>query len=465
MAEMQVPKFKEFISEAKEDKKFLRLLIITDEPEKAKEFHTADRLREECDKLKYPNYLFKLTGGYTTYKDGIRRFHNKDDKKGFEIDSDTVAVIRGSVTRKDSWLDYVSILERANVCLVNSRQCISVCADKYRTSLRLADYGLTEPKTILINDPENSVEQVEEAGLKFPIILKTLRGSKGVGVLFVESAKALDSIVQLVHKQDEDTDLLAQQYIKTDYDVRAHVLGGKLIAAMKRPVIEGDFRSNVSQGSEPENIKLTELEIEDCLRAAKAVGGLWSAVDFIPSKNREKEPPYFLEVNSSPGTEGIEDATKLNISNIVISHFADKENRYKVPTECGYKEVLTIKPFGEIIAKFDTGNSGMPVIHADKYKVSGRQIRWTLLGKTITSDIIRKEEISVGGLRDYDETRYVVKLDVEFAGGFYKDVEFTLDDRDERTLILLDRAFMNRLNVMVNPQRKYVITTKYSLPN
>jgi ribosomal protein S6--L-glutamate ligase len=78
---------------------------------------------------------------------------------------------------------------------------------------------------------------------------------------------------------------------------------------MKRPVIEGDFRSNVSQGSEPENIKLTELEIEECLRAAKAVNGLWSAVDFIPSKNREKEPPYFLEVNSSPGTEGIEDAT------------------------------------------------------------------------------------------------------------------------------------------------------------
>jgi len=463
MAEMQVPKFKEFISEAKEDKKFLRLLIITDEPEKAKEFHTADRLREECDKLKYPNYLFKLTGGYTTYKDGVRRFHNKDDKKGFEITSDTVAVVRGSITRKDSWLDFVSILERANVCLVNSRQCISVCADKYRTSLRLADYGLTEPKTILINDPENSVEQVEEAGLKFPIILKTLRGSKGVGVLFVESAKALDSIVQLVHKQDEDTDLLAQQYIKTDYDVRAHVLGGKLIAAMKRPVIEGDFRSNVSQGSEPENIKLTELEIEDCLRAAKAVGGLWSAVDFIPSKNREKEPPYFLEVNSSPGTEGIEDATKLNISNIVISHFANKDNRYKVPTECGYKEVVTVKPFGEIVAKFDTGNSGMPVIHADSYKVSGKQIRWTLLGKTITSDIIRKEEISVGGLRDYDETRYVIKLDVEFAGGLYKDVEFTLDDRDERTLILFDRAFMNKLNVMVNPQRKYVITTKYSI--
>ena len=461
---MQVPKFKDYLTEAKVDKeKFLRLLIITDEPEKAKEFHTADRLREECDKLKYPHYLFKLTGGYTTYEDGIRRFHNQDDKKGFEIDSDTVAIIRGSITRKDSWMDFVSILERANVCCVNNRQSINICADKYRTSLRLADYGLTEPKTILINDPEKSVELVEEAGLKFPIILKTLRGSKGVGVLFVDTEKGLDSIVQLIHKQDEDTDLLAQQYIKTDYDVRVHVLGGKVIAAMKRPVIEGDFRSNVSQGSKPEKIELTELEIEESLRAAKAVNGHWSAVDFIPSKNREKEPPFMLEVNSSPGTEGIEDATKLNISNIVISYFANKDNRYKTPTECGYKEVVTVKPFGEIIAKFDTGNSGMPVIHADKYKVDGKQIRWSLLGKTVTSDIIRKEEISVGGLRDYDETRYVIKLDVEFAGGLYKDVEFTLDDRDERTLILFDRAFMNRLNVMVNPQRKYVITTKYSI--
>src|SRR5210317_2057262 len=460
---MQVQPFKNYLEEATGSKKFLRLLIITDEPEEAKTFHTADRLQEECKKLNYPFYLFKLTGGYTTFEDGVRRFHNKDDKKGFEVGAMTVAIIRGSITRKDSWMDFVSILERANATLVNPRTTINVCADKYRTALRLADYGLTQPKTKLINDPETAIDQVEQADIKFPLIMKTLRGSKGVGVLFLDSERGLDSIVQLIHKQDEDADLLVQEYIKTEYDVRVHILGGKFLAAMKRPVIEGDFRSNVSQGSKPENIKLTELEIEECLKASKAVGGYWAAVDFIPSKNREKEPPFMLEVNSSPGTEGIEDATDKNISNIVISYFADKDNRYKVPTECGYKEVVTIKPFGQIIAKFDTGNSGMPVIHADKFKVDGRKITWSLLGKTVTSDIIRKEEISVGGLRDYDEDRYVVKLDVEFAGGYYKDIEFTLDDRDERTLILFDRAFMNRLNVMVNPQRKYVITTKYSI--
>ena len=125
--------------------------------------------------------------------------------------------------------------------------------------------------------------------------------------------------------------------------------------------------------------------------------------------------------------------------------------------------MVTIKPFGEIVAKFDTGNSGMPVIHSDKYKIDGKKITWSLFNKTITSDIVRKEEISVGGLRDYDEDRYVVKLDVDFAGGHYKDIEFTIDDREDRSPILLDRAFMTRLNVMVNPQRKYVITTKYSI--
>jgi len=458
---MKAPKFKEFITEAKNEK--YRLLIITDEPEKAKTFHTANRLQEEAEKLGWKHYLYRLTGGYTSYEDGIFRLHNKEDEKGFEVSrNDTIAIIRGSVVRKDSWLDVVSSLEKHSICVVNSRQSINICTDKYRTSLRLADYGIKQPKTVLVNDPEKAVLAFDKLDSKFPVIMKTLRGSKGVGVLFVESEKSLDSIVQLIYKQDEDTDLLLQEYIQTDYDVRVLVLGGKVLATMKRPVIEGDFRSNVSQGSKPEKIKLTEIEIEASLLAAKAVNGVWTAVDFIPSKNREKDPPFVIEVNSSPGTEGIEEASGQNISKEIIQFFANKKNWIKVPSECGYKEVVSIKPFGEIVAKFDTGNSGMPVIHADNMKVIGKQVKWSLLGKTITSDIIRKEEISVGGLRDYDENRYVIKLDVEFLGGMYE-TEFTLDNREDRTPILFDREFMSRVNVMVNPDRKYVVTTKFSL--
>jgi len=459
---MKAPKFREFITEANGNQKY-KLVIITDEPEKAKTFHTADRLQVEAEKLGWKHYLYKLTGGYSTYEDGIFRLHNKDDEKGFVVSAaDTIAVIRGSVVRKDSWMDIVSSLEKHGVCVINNRETISICTDKYRTALRLSDYGIRQPKTTLINDPEKSALAFDKLDSQMPVIMKTLRGSKGVGVLFVESEKALDSIVQLIYKQDPDTDLLLQEYIKTDYDVRVLVLGNKVLATMKRPVIEGDFRSNVSQGSKPEKLKLTELEIEESLKAAKAVNGLWTAVDFIPSNNREKEPPFVIEVNSSPGTEGMEEASGQNISKEIIEFFADKENWVKVPSECGYKEIVTIKPFGEIIAKFDTGNSGMPVIHADKIKVNGKKITWSLLDKTITSDIIRQEEISVGGLRNYDETRYVIKLDVEFLGTMYE-TEFTLDDREDRTPILFDREFMSRVNVMVNPDRKYVVTTKYSL--
>ena len=459
---MKAPKFREFITEANGNQKY-KLVIITDEPEAAKTFHTANRLQEEADKLGWKNYLYKLTGGYTSYEDGIFRLHNKDDKKGFVVSgADTIAVIRGSVVRKDSWMDIVSSLEKHSVCVINSRESISICTDKYRTALRLSDYGIRQPKTVLINDPEKSALALDKLDTQMPVIMKTLRGSKGVGVLFIESEKALDSIVQLICKQDPDADLLLQEYIKTDYDVRVLVLGNKVLATMKRPVVEGDFRSNVSQGSKPEKLKLTELEIEESLKAAKAVNGLWTAVDFIPSKNREKELPFVIEVNSSPGTEGVEESSGQNISKEIIEFFADKKNWVKVPSECGYKEIVTIKPFGEIIAKFDTGNSGMSVIHADKIKVSGKKITWSLLDKTITSDIIRQEEISVGGLRDYDETRYVIKLNVEFLDSIYK-TEFTLDDRKDRTPILFDREFMSRVNVMVNPARKYVITTKYTL--
>ena len=461
---MQVPKFKEYITEAKVRKPF-RLIIISDEPEDDLNFHTAKNLMKEALKLGHKAYIFRNTGGYVTKEeDEELYFHNKEDKKGFRVSSkDTVAIVRGSVVRRDSWMDLVSRLEKHMVCVVNSRQAISICADKYRTSLRLSDYGIKQPKSVLVTDPENSMEAFEQLEEKFPVILKTLRGSKGVGVLFIESERALDSIVQLLNKQDEDSDILLQQYVKTDWDARVLVLNGQVLASMKREVIPGDFRSNVSQGAGVSKLELTEVEVEERLKAAKAVDGLFVAVDFIPAKNREKEPPYIIEVNSSAGTQGIEEATGRNLSKEIVQHFEDRENWKRVPAECGYKEVVHIHPFGRIVGKFDTGNSGNSVIHAEKMKVSGKKITWTLEGKSITNDIIRKETINVGGLRDYKEDRYVIELDVEFAGGLYKDVEFTLDDREEKSKILFDRETMNRFNVMVNPNRKYIITTKYSL--
>ena len=452
-------KFKSFITEAKDEK--YRVLVISGQPTKGGLFHTAKRFVEEAKKAGHECYVAYPTA-YIRYEDDAFYIHNTDDKKGFEISSlDTVAFVRRSVTIKKSWSDMLSQLEKIGICMVNSRNSIELASDKYRTYLKLKDFGLTQPNTVLIPNKDGVEEALKTLDTEFPIIMKTLEGSKGVGVLFVESERSLDSLVQLLYAQDKNTDLLIQEYIKTPYDVRVIVLEGKVLGAMRRDVIEGDFRSNVSQGAKVREYKLTELEIEQSLLASKAIDGSWTAVDFIPSENTEKEPPYILEVNHSPGTRGFEEATKENLVKTIIKYFADPDNRISVPTQCGVFEVVNVKPFGELVAKFDTGNSGRSVLHAEDIKITGKKISFKLRGKRISKRIKEFARLRTGAGLD---KRPMIELDVDFAGTVYEDVEFGLDDRSEMsTSVLLNKDTMTRMNVMVNPNRKYVITTKFTI--
>ena len=345
--------------------------------------------------------------------------------------------------------------------MVNSRETVEISSDKYRTYIKLQDFGLTQPKTVLIPNDDTWKQALETLDNKFPIIMKTLEGSKGVGVLFIESERQIESLVQLLYSQNENIDLLIQEYIKTDGDIRVIVLGGKIIASMKRDIVEGDFRSNVSQGANVREYKLTELEVEQCLLAAKAINGSWAAVDFIASEKPKTEPPYILEVNHSPGTEGIEKATKKNIVKQVIDFYSNPDNRYSVPTQCGWEEIVEIKPFGDLIAKFDTGNARYPVIHAENIEVKGKKITFTHGEKTITTELVGDYVSITGGGKD---ERYLVDLEFKFAGSSYGKITFGLDNRDEfNTDVLLNRKTMRMLNVMVNPQRKFVVTTQYTL--
>ena len=447
--------FKSFITE-QVDSDYRIVVLSVEHGDKS---ITSKRIKEEANKLDIPNYVIPIQGAYIKYDSGKHTIHSVDDDKGFELDSSTVVFIRGTPS-KDSSLDLISELERLGVCCVNSRTSISIASDKYRSYIRLKNYGLNQPKTVLVPN-ENSVEKsFENLDTKFPIILKTLRGSKGVGVLFVESERALNSVVQLIFKTDPMADLLIQEYIKTDFDVRVLILEGKIVATMQRDVLEGDFRSNYSQGAKVKKYNLSELETEQSLLAAKSVGGILSAVDFIPSSDPKNKPPYMLEVNSSPGTEGIEEASGKNIVKEILEHFNNSKMRYTVPTECGYNEVVSIKPFGELIAKFDTGNSVLSVLHAEDIQINGKKISFTHNEKSITTNLIKTYEVQTGGGKD---ERPVVELEMSFAGSSYKFM-FGLDDRTELgTDILLNRFVMNKLNVMINPQKKYVITTPFTL--
>ena len=451
-----------FIDEGAEEKKLdkLRILVVSKSTDKL--FHTAQRITDESKKLGHEVFVVDILGAYISYENDTYKVFNINEDVGFDINSnDTIAIIRGAVRFKDSYLDFLSQLEKIGICMVNSRETVSICADKYRTYLKLQEYGLTQPKTALIPSVEHKDIAIEKIDTKYPIIMKTLAGSKGVGVLFVESERSYDSLVQLLHSQNPEIDLLIQEYIKTDKDIRVIILGGLIVAAMERKVIEGDFRSNVSQGSKVASYKLSDLEIEQCLLASKAVNGVWTAVDFIPSEDPKTKPPYILEVNHSPGTAGIEKASGKNIAKEVIQHFENFKNRIKVPEECGYFEVVKIEPFGELVAKFDTGNSSMPTIHGKDIKIKDGKISFSHYGKKHNTKHYGKYKAVTGGGED---ERWVVDLDMEFAGTIYPNIKFGVDNREDLTSdVLLNREIMSIMNVMINARRKYVVTTKFSV--
>ena len=175
-----------FIDEGAEEKKLdkLRILVVTKSTDEL--FHTAKRITEESKKLGHEVFVVDILGAYISYEKDTYKVFNITEDTGFDINSNnTIAIIRGAVRFKDSYLDFLSQLEKIGICMINSRETISICADKYRTYLKLQEYGLTQPKTALIPSVEHKDIAIEKIDTKYPIIMKTLAGSKGVGVLFV----------------------------------------------------------------------------------------------------------------------------------------------------------------------------------------------------------------------------------------------------------------------------------------
>jgi ribosomal protein S6--L-glutamate ligase len=343
---MKAPKFKDFITEEKVDQ--YRLVILShddaDDPNK-----TGDLIREKAKKLGIKVLLAEFIGAYVSEENDKLYMNSFPVEKGgavaepdpkkdivyekpFEIDAkNTVIMIRGlgtpGVSGNRSWYAMTKDLEYRGFAVINSAECHDICSDKWMNQIVFERHKIDTPKTVRVLHSEGSEKALEELDSDFPIILKTGSGSRGVGVILVESAASCASIVQLLYRENPFIDILLQEKIETKYDVRVIVCGGEIIGAMKRPVVKGDFRSNVSQGSEPEPHKLTELEKSESLRASKAVDGQLVGVDFIPATDREKEKPYFIEVNSTPGLIGIDDALSVEGSVVekILTKFKDRQ--------------------------------------------------------------------------------------------------------------------------------------------
>ena len=455
--------FKSFITEAKEED--YKVVVLTRQPKDKPEqklLATARKFEEAAKSLGMESYIVFIEGAYITFDNNVRRIHNVNDEEGFEISTDdTLIIVRGGVNARASWKDLLSQLERAGYSCANSRECLEICSDKYRTTLRLAEVGLVTPTTVLIPNKDSAKIAYEKLNTTYPVILKTISGTKGVGVLFVESEKSLESMVQLLYKVDEEISLILQVYIKTDQDVRVMVLNNTIVGAMKRSIAKGDFRSNVHLWAKVEKYELTDREKEDCIRAAKAVNGTWVGVDFIAAKDRDKDGPYILEVNSSPGTEGFDEVTGKDITKLILENFKNKENWWKVSTLAGVWETFEHDKLGKIVGKMDTGNSNSKsVIHADTYEIKGKKINWELNGVKMISQVEEMKKISLGGFRDREEIRPSIRLDFTFAGTLYKNMKFTIDDRGKKTPLLINRDFMKMANISIDPSRKFILTER-----
>jgi len=425
--------------------------------EPARPLSTSAKLYNIAKRKGIDVYSCKVNGAYVKRDGrGKLRIHNHDDERGFVLDGDTIIMIRGAMTYKDSYLDLISQLERLGFPVINSRECIEVCSDKYRTYLRMQEMGMNQPATVLIpNESNEAVDKAHESlDNKFPMVLKTLQGSKGVGVLLVETERSLQSTVSLVYQIDPYCDILLQEYVDMDFDIRVMIVNRKIIGAIKREKVIDDFRSNISQGATASKIKLTPKEEEACLRAAKAVNGQWVGVDFIPSKNREKQEPFILEVNHSPGTQGISKALGKEVCEEVIDAYYDRDIWKKSPTECGVLE--TIEVDGEIMtAKLDTGNSSQAcALHADEIEITGSFVNFSRNGKSYKKKLIRMLT-----LIKPPEERPVIKCEIKFLNTVYEQ-EVSLDQRN-KIPFLANRDFMSRANLMINPARKFLLTSKF----
>jgi len=446
--------FKSFLTE---ETKPYKLIIVSTRSPKKRMFHTTQRLIDESKSRNIDAYaLFAESANIDSINGEV--WNSGEDK--FSIDpNNTIAIIRGSVAQKDAYMNLVSQLEKMGVAVVNSRETIGMCADKYRTSLRFAEKDVATPKTSLLQSIETLQDTLDTVEETYPLILKTLRGSKGIGVIFIESRRQLDSIIQLLWKQDENTELLLQTYIKSDHDVRVLVLGDKIFASMRRDVLKGDFRSNASLGAKVKEYKLSKEEKKLCLNAHKSVNGVYTAVDFI----KNDKNIFVLEVNSSPGTSGIEEATGRNLMGELLDYFMDRDNWRYVGNEIGRFERIQIDGVGNVVANFDTGNSSRCIIHADEYEVKNKQVIWKSFGKTYKNKLLKMTKWERGALNAEVIERPIILLDVTFNGSLYTNVKFALDDRTEKTTkCLINQDFMKRAKVLINPSRKFIVTEFYS---
>lgn len=227
--------------------------------------------------------------------------------------------------------------EQMGTFCLNSSLGINSSRDKLRAIQLLATHNIGFPHTIFVKQQEDVMAAIKRLG-GAPVVIKLLEGTQGVGVILAETDKVAEAIIETLHSTKQN--VLIQSFVKESKgrDIRVIVAGGKVIAAMRRVAHGDEFRSNVHRGGRVESVELSEKFERAAIRATQIMGLNFAGVDILESSRG----PQVLEVNSSPGLEGIEKATGTDVAGSIIayleeqSHFPEIDLRQRLTVDKGY---------------------------------------------------------------------------------------------------------------------------------
>lgn len=274
--------------------------------------YSTKRLKEEAEKRGHSVRVIKYRDCYAMIEQNNPTVsYRGEDLNDFDA---IIPRIASHMTRYGSAI--VRQFEMKGIYTSSSSIAITRSRDKLRSMQLMAKAGIDIPKTVVSRNTTDIDNLLEHLGT--PVIIKLATGTHGNGVVLAETKKAAKSTLQAFYLTNEEgTNILLQEYIEESAgtDIRAFVVGSRVIASMKRQSLDDDFRSNLHQGGEGTPIKLTDEERKTAIKAAKAMGLNIAGVDMMLSKRG----PLVLEVNASPGF-GIEKVTGRNVASSIIEY-------------------------------------------------------------------------------------------------------------------------------------------------
>ena len=275
-----------------------------------KSYYSTRRLVEAAEQAGHEVQVIDTLRVYmdiTTHRPGIH--YNGEALTGFDA---VIPRIGASITFYGTAV--LRQFEMMGVYPLNESVAISRSRDKLRSLQLLSRKGIGLPVTGFANSPDDIPDLLKMVG-GAPVVIKLLEGTQGIGVVLAETQKAAESVVEAF--MGLDANILVQEYIKEagGADIRCFVIGDRVVASMKRQAQEGEFRSNLHRGGNASLIKITPEERSTAVRAAKVMGLNVAGVDLL----RSNHGPVVMEVNSSPGLEGIEAASGQDVAAKIIN--------------------------------------------------------------------------------------------------------------------------------------------------